>query len=60
MEIMYKGPIDMFLINANSLSKVKVGDEIITEFYVMKELHQGYCVSPILFKIYLDSSLKTM
>lgn len=37
--------------------RLKIGKEFTTPFSTTKELRQGCCLSPTLFKIYLDRAL---
>lgn len=42
----------------NQTARVKVGAELTTEFKVTKGLRQGCCISPTLFKIYIEKALE--
>lgn len=41
-----------------SISKIKIGNKISSGFEVTKGLRQGCCISPSLFKIYIQQTLK--
>ncbi|XP_072380504.1 uncharacterized protein [Diabrotica undecimpunctata] len=43
----------------NNTNKIKKGQEVSKGFTVSKGLKQGYCVSPTLFKIYSEQTMKT-
>jgi len=42
----------------NSFSKIKIGKQLSSGFYITKGLRQGYSLSPILFKIYIQNALE--
>jgi hypothetical protein len=43
---------------SNNRCQIKVGSRLSREFYTSKGLLQGCCISPTLFKIYIDMSLR--
>jgi hypothetical protein len=45
-------------VYSNNRCQVKVGSRLSREFYTFKGLLQGCCISPTLFKIYIDMSLR--
>jgi hypothetical protein len=42
----------------NSLSKIKIGMQLSSGFYITKGLRQGCSISPTLFKIYIQNALE--
>lgn len=42
----------------HSLARIKIKNKVSTEFRITKGLRQGCCLSPTLFKIYLEEALK--
>jgi hypothetical protein len=42
----------------NSFSKIKIGKQLSSGFYIIKELRQGCSLSPTLFKIYIQNALE--
>jgi hypothetical protein len=42
----------------NSFSKIKIGKQLSSEFYIQKGLRQGCSLSPTLFKIYIQNALE--
>jgi hypothetical protein len=46
-------------LNENSFSKIKIGKQLSSGFYVTKGLRQGCSLSPTLFKICIQNVLKT-
>ena len=42
----------------NSFSRIKIGNQLSSGFYVTKGLRQGYSLSPTLFKIYIQNALE--
>jgi hypothetical protein len=43
---------------SNNRCQVKAGSRLSREFYTSKGLLKGCCISPTLFKIYIDMSLR--
>ena len=42
----------------NSFSKIKIGKQLSSGFYITKGLQQGCSLSPTLFKIYIQKALE--
>ncbi|XP_030766627.1 uncharacterized protein LOC115890522 [Sitophilus oryzae] len=63
-QVLENSPINNTAIKAikqlyhQAFSRIKIGSNISETFYVTKDLRQGCCLSPTLFKIYLNEALK--
>lgn len=63
-DVLESSPINITLVKAvknlykNAFSRVKIGNDLTTQFNVNKGLRQGCSMSPILFNIYLDATLE--
>lgn len=63
-QVLENSPINNTAIQAirqlynQALSRIKIGNNVSETFYVTKGLRQGCCLSPTLFKIYLNEALK--
>jgi len=63
-EALYNTNLNVNLIKAvknlyaNSTAKIKIGSKLSNGFPITKGLKQGCCLSPTLFKIYLERTLK--
>ena len=63
-QVLEKSPINNTVITAvkqlydQATSRIKLGNKLSENFLVTKGLRQGCCLSPTLFKIYLNEALK--